>query len=102
MRGAPGIHIKQINYSFIYQLLIISSIITANLTSDAGYFVPNIYYYCASIIDFLANSYFIEQIYHAESFKQNISVPQFFSEIFLKMLKSLVQNSLHQTLLTLN
>jgi hypothetical protein len=29
---------------------------------------------CDSIIDFLANSYFIVQIYHAKSFKMKFSV----------------------------
>ncbi len=55
---------------------------------------------CDSIMFFLANYYFILQIHHAKSFKMkyDISVPQFFIGIFTKMLKSLVRNSLHQTL----
>ena len=32
-------------------------------------FVVDLFYYCGSIIDFLRNSYFILQIYHAKSFK---------------------------------
>ena len=56
---------------------------------------------CDSIMNFLANSYFIEQIHHAKSFKTkyNLSISHFFIEIFTKMLKRLVRNSLHQTLL---
>ena len=53
--------------------------------------------HCGSIIDFLANSYFIVQTHYAKSFKMKYS--QFFIGIFIKMLKSLVRNSLHQMLL---
>ena len=46
------------------------------LTSDAGYFLPNIYFYCELwlYLDFLANSYFIVQIYYAKSFKMKYSM----------------------------
>ena len=54
---------------------------------------------CDYIIDFLANSYFIMQIHHVKNFKKmKYSMYQFFIGIFIKMLESLVRNSLHQTL----
>ena len=62
--GLPGCGYK---ISWIVSLkLMCSKEIVA--TSDAGYLVPNIFCACGSIIDFLANSYFILKIYHAKSF----------------------------------
>ena len=59
--------------------------------------------HCDSIIDFLANSYFIVQIYHDKSFKMKyIRSPylnfNFFIKIFIKTLKSVVRFNVHQTL----
>ena len=57
---------------------------------------------CDSIIDFLANSYFTVQIYHAKSFKMKYirsgAVSQFLIKIFIKTLKSMVRFNVHKTL----
>ena len=39
-----------------------------------SYQKPIIYYYFAIIIDFLANAYYIVQIYHAKSFKMKYTM----------------------------
>ena len=44
-----------------------------------SYQTPNIYYYSASIIEILANSYYIVQIYHAKSFKMNYTMSLYFN-----------------------
>ena len=48
--------------------------------------------HCDSIIDFLANSYLIVQIYHAKSFKK------LFIKVVIKKLKSVVRFNVHKTL----
>ena len=56
---------------------------------------------CDSIIDFLANSYFTVQIYHAKSFKMKYIRSlylNFFIKIFIKTLKSVVRFNVHKTL----
>ena len=59
--------------------------------------------HCDSIIDFLANSYFIVQIYHAKSFKMKYfrSLYLNFLKIFIKTFKSVVRFNVHKTLLML-
>ena len=58
--------------------------------------------HCDSIKGFLANSYFILQIYHAKSFKmkyiRSLSL-NFFIKIFIKTLKSVVRFKMHKTLI---
>ena len=57
---------------------------------------------CDSIIDFLANVYFIVQIYHAKSFKMKCIRSlylNFLLKIFIKTLKSVVQFNMHKMLL---
>ena len=69
---------------------------------QAMYFLPNIYCHCASIIDFLANSYFIVQIYHAKSFKTKYVRSLYFNfllrYVFIKTLKSVVRFNVLKTL----
>ena len=59
-RGLASTHV----FFIIYYTLLISVI-----KSVPVIFVVDLFYYCGSIIDFLRNSYFILQIYHAKSFK---------------------------------
>ena len=49
------------------------------ITSDSGYFVLNVFCYCASIVDFLANFYFVLQILHVKRFKIRYIISLYFS-----------------------
>ena len=54
-----------------------------------SYQTPNIYCYSASIIDFLANFYYIVQIYHAKSFKMKYTMSLYLIFTLEYSLKSL-------------
>jgi hypothetical protein len=60
-----------------------------------------IIYYCASILDFLTNSYFIVQIYYGKSFKMKYIMSLYLNfslEYSLKCLNVWYKKTLHQTL----
>ena len=88
-------------FSIIFQLPILSNWVKFVVTSDAGYFVPHIYFYCELCLYYK----FFGKFNSANSSCQKlwneilyVSVSQFFIGIFIEMLKSLVRNSVHLTL----